>query len=158
MSQFPAISATDLDGRHYDVPGGLPAGPRVVIVASKRWQQVLVEMWKARLRRLEHEFPNLGVWSVAALPKLLVPVRPLIDGGMRAELDDPRIRRRTLTAYVDTETFASALGVADLETVHAFLLGPDGEIMWSGSGKPAAEDVTSLGEMLAWWNPGPERG
>jgi hypothetical protein len=158
MPRFPDISASDLDGRQYEVPGALPAGPRVLLVASKRWQQVLVEMWKARLQRLEREFPNLGVWSVAVLPRHLAPARQLIGGGMRAEIADPRTRRRTLTAYVGLDTFLSRLGVDDLETVHAFLIGPDGEIMWTGSGKPHAGQIAGLTEMLAWWNPGPDQG
>jgi len=154
MSLFPTVRATDLDGRAYDVPAGLPAGPQVLLVAFKRWQQVLIEMWKARLRPLEREFSCLSVWEVHVLSRAYAPARPFIDGGMRAGITEPAVRRRTLTAYVDLDSFASALGLDDFETVHAFLIGPDGEVVWHASGKPESEAVASLAEVLAWLSPG----
>lgn len=152
MARFPDIQASDLDGRSYALPGELPPGPRLLVLATRRWQQVLVEMWKARASRLAREHPCLGVWEIALLPRRYVPARPLIDGGMRASLTDPAARRRTLTAYTDIEEVASALGIEDLETVHVFLVAPDGEVVWRASGRPESSQVDALGEILAWWD------
>jgi hypothetical protein len=146
MVRFPEIAAADLDGRTHDLPGGLPAGP-----------QVLLEMWKARLQPLERAYPCLGVRELAVLSRVYAPARPFIDGGMRAGIADPAARRMTLTAYVDLAEFASALGDIDLETVHALLLGPDGDVVWHGSGKPEADQLAALEERLAWWAQGPEQ-
>lgn len=157
MSRFPDMQASDLDGRAYTLPTGLPPGPRLLVLATKRWQQVLVEMWKARASRLVREHPCLGVWEIALLPKLLAPARPIIDGGMRATLSDPVARRRTLTAYTDIEQVASSLGIEDLETVHVFLVAPDGEVVWRASGRPESAHLDGLGEVLAWWDGQPCR-
>jgi hypothetical protein len=146
------MRASDLDGREYDLPGGLPAGPQVVLIASKRWQQVLIEMWRAWLRRIERDVPALEIWELALLPKVYAPARPVIDGGMRAGIADPAARRRTLTAYVDLSRCAEEFGVSDFETVHAMLVGPDGDLVWRASGKPTAEDTERLQHVLAWWS------
>ena len=152
MSRFPEIRAADLDGRVYELPMDLPPGPRLFIVATKRWQQVLAEMWKARTLKLAREYPCMGVWELALLPRLYAAVRPIIDGGMRSSLTDPATRRRTLTAYTDIDEVAASLGIDDLETVHVFLVASDGEVVWRASGRPESDQVTALGEVLAWWD------
>lgn len=154
MARFPEMVAADLDGRSYELPGGLPAGPQLLLIATKRWQQVLIEMWKARLRQIERTYPCLGVTELAVLSRVYAPARSFIDGGMRAGIADPAARRRTFTVYTDLAEFSDALGGIDLEDVHAVLLGPDGEVLWHGSGKPQADEVAALEEILAWLAPG----
>jgi hypothetical protein len=154
MSRLPALRAADLDGRSHTIPDGLPPGPKVILLGFKRWHQVLLAMWEAQLRPLERSVRTLGVWRVTALPRSLTAARPIIDGGLRANARDPEHRRRILTAYVDLGELSASLGLADLDTVHALLLGPDGNVVWGASGKPTAETVRALSEVLAWTGPG----
>lgn len=152
--RFPTIRATDLDGRDHELPGGLPVGPKVLLLGFARWHQVLLAMWQAQLRSVEHQVPTLGVWQLIALPRTLMPASWLIKSGMRSASRDPEARRRVLSAYTDVDELAAALGIDDTSNVHAMLLGPDGEIVWRASGRPSAEAVGSLAEVLAWSAPG----
>jgi hypothetical protein len=146
--RFPTIEARDLEGDVYTLPDGLPVGRRLLIVAFRRWQQILVEGWKSRLTSLERENPDFTVWEVPALGRRYRPARPYIDGGMRAGIIDLGTRLHTLTAYTDVHALLAELDIRDAETVHVFLAGADGEILWSGEGEADALKIQSLDAAL----------
>jgi hypothetical protein len=146
--RFPTIEARDLEGDPYTLPDGLPAGRRLVIVAFRRWQQILVDGWESRLPSLERDNPDLTVWEVPALGRRYRPARPYIDGGMRAGIIDEDVRLHTLTAYTDLRALLGELAIPDTETVHVYLLGGDGEILWSGDGEADGDKIQSLDVAL----------
>jgi hypothetical protein len=138
MDVFPSVKARDLEGRDVHLPDDLPAGPRVVLLAFKRWQQELVDSWEPALAMLESHCRRLSVWDVPALSRVYLPVRGFIDGGMRSGIVDPSARQHTLTAYTDLSALARALRLPSLDTIYVLLLAPDGTIVWRGEG--AADD------------------
>jgi len=146
--RFPTIEARDLEGDRYTLPDGLPAGRRLVLVAFRRWQQILVDGWESRLPSLERDNPDLTVWEVPALGRRYRPARPYIDGGMRAGIIDEEVRLHTLTAYTDLRALLGELAIPDTETVHIYLLGGDGEILWSGDGEADGDKIQSLDVAL----------
>ena len=146
--RFPAIEARDLEGHQHMLPDGLPAGRRLLLVAFRRWHQILIEGWKSRLTLLERENPDLTVWEVPALGRRYRPARPYIDGGMRAGIPDPYVRLHTLTAYTDLPALLSALEMSNTETVHAFLVADDGEVLWTDEGEADASKIQSLDVAL----------
>ncbi len=148
MSQFPSITAHDLEGREVRLPGDLPPGPRIVMLAFQRWHQDLIETWEPELKALEARCHELSVWEVPALSRLYLPVRGFIDGGMRAGIGDPDARRHTLTAYTDLGSLARQLGLPSRETIHLMLLDPDGTIVWRGTGAADAEQTATLRQAL----------
>ena len=151
--RFPTIEARDLEGDPYMLPDGLPAGRRMMLVAFRRWHQILIEGWKSRISSLERENPDLTVWEVPALGRRYRAARPYIDGGMRAGIIDVDVRLHTLTAYTDLRALLDGLGIPDTETVHAFLLADDGEILWSGEGEADGDKIRSLDAALRLTRP-----
>lgn len=152
--RFPTIEARDLEGDRYTLPDGLPVGRRLVLVAFRRWHQILVDGWKSRLPSLERDNPDLTVWEVPALGRRYRAARPYIDGGMRAGIIDEDVRLHTLTAYTDLRALLGELAIPDTETVHVYLLGGDGEILWSGDGEADGDKIQSLDAVLRSSRPG----
>jgi hypothetical protein len=145
---FPRLSASDLEGRRYELPDDLPPGPRLVVLPFQRWQQVLVEGWKAAAEPLRRERPDLTVWEVPSLSRGYRVMRGYIDGGMRAGIPDEDVRRHTLTTYTDLRLLADQLALPTFDTVYAFLLDGSGRIAWRGEGEADEEQVRGLAEAL----------
>lgn len=146
--RFPTIETRDLEGDPYTLPDGLPPGRRLVMVAFRRWQQIVVEGWKSRLASLERDNPDLSVWEVPALGRRYRAARSYIDGGMRAGIIDLDVRLHTLTAYTDLRELLKGLDIADTETVHVFLVAGDGEVLWRSEGEADSEKIQSLDAAL----------
>ena len=146
--RFPTIEAHDLEGAAYVLPDGLPAGRRLLLLAFRRWHQILIEGWTSRLTSMERENPDLSVWEVPALGRQYRPVRTYIDGGMRAGIPDQDVRLHTLTSYTDLRKLLGSLDLPDTETVHVYLLSDDGEILWAGEGEADGTKIQSLDEAL----------
>jgi hypothetical protein len=144
MQRFPSVSARDLEGHEVRVPDDLPPAPRIVVLAFERWHQELIETWEPALEALESRCRELSVWEVPALSRLYLPVRRLIDGGMRAGIADPDARAHTLTAYTDLAALARELDLPSRKTIYLLLLAPDGTIVWRGEGPVDEEQTAAL--------------
>lgn len=142
--QFPALEVRDLEGIEHVIPHGLAGGPHVIIMAFQQWQQMLVEAWKPPLEELAERHPGMEVWEVPSISKGYRLFRAGIDGGMRAGIPDPDVRRHTLTTYTDIHALARALGLSSLETIHVFLVDCQGNILWRAEGEPSDEALVAL--------------
>lgn len=147
MVRFPQLDTNDLEGRPVALPGDLPAGPRIVVVAFQRRHTLLISGWQPTLDALAERY-GATVWEVPALSRVYLPGRFYIDGGMRAGTPDPHARRHTLTAYTDLRALARELGFIGFDTIRLYLLG-DGEIRWQADGEITAEKAESLDAALA---------
>lgn len=147
--RFPDLVARDLEGTRYVLPDDLPAGPRLVLLPFQRWHQLLVNGWTRGAGPIEETFGDLTVWEVPSLSRAYLISRPFIDGGMRAGIPDPYVRRHTLTAYTDLRALAAALDLPSFETVYAFLLDARGEIVWRSEGEATAEKLSALFDAVA---------
>lgn len=146
--EFPALRVRDLEGVDYVIPDGLPGGPHVIILAFRQWHQRLVDQWKVPLEEIAQRHPGTEVWEVPSLSKGYRLFRPSIDGGMRAGIPDPEVRRHTLTTYTDLDQLARALELGSLDTVYVFVVDCDGTIRWRGEGSPDAASLEALGSAL----------
>lgn len=144
--QFPRLTARDLEGRTVEIPAGLAGSFNLVVLAFRRDHQYPIETWLPHLARLEGQFPGLEAWEVPALSRGYRIWRGMIDGGMRAGIPDPRVRRHTLTAYTDLHGLQRALDLPDLDHIYLFLLDQAGSVRWQGSG-PHSE--AALAELTA---------
>ena len=109
MSAFPTIEATALDGRAWRLPDDLDR-TSVLILAFQRWQQSEVDDWIEELGALGCPHP---IFEIPTIGRRYRWMRSFIDGGMRAGIQDPVVRARTLTAYTDVRRVLRALGVQD---------------------------------------------
>ena len=132
--RFPIIVTRDLEGRRYEVPGDLPVGPRVLVIAFQRWHTSQVDTWAPALDRIVETHPGATWWEIPALSRVYTPMRPYIDGGMRAGIPDPVSRRKTLTSYTDLKSLGTALGLKGFDNVAVVLVDADSEVLWQGTG------------------------
>ena len=146
--RFPVIVARDLEGRRYEVPGDLPVGPRILVLAFQRWHTQLIDGWVPALDRIVAGHPGATWWEIPALSRIYAPARPYIDGGMRAGIPDPEARRKTLTSYTDLRALATALDLPGYDTIYVLLVDADGEGVWMGSGEADEDGVVGLERAL----------
>jgi hypothetical protein len=133
-SLFPPMNGRDLEGKEVVIPRDFTGAPNLLLVAFKRWHQILVDSWGNLLSDLQEAHPALEVWEVPTLSSGYKPFRSFIDGGMRAGIPNPRTRRHTLTVYTSLRDVGRELALPDFETIHLYLLNADGSIAWTGSG------------------------
>jgi hypothetical protein len=142
--EFPALRVRDLEGVEYLIPDELPGGPHVIVLAFRQWHQALVDQWKGPLEQIAGRHPGTEVWEVPSLSKGYRLFRSSIDGGMRAGIPDPTVRRHTLTAYTDLTHLARDLELPSLDTVYVFVVDCDGAIRWRGHDLPDAAALEAL--------------
>jgi hypothetical protein len=146
--QFPQLKARDLEGRTVQLPGGLDGSSNLVVLAFRRDHQYPIETWLPHFARLEEGFPGLEVWEVPALSRSYRIWRSVIDGGMRAGISEPRVRRHTLTTYTDLRVLQRALDLPDLDEICLFLLDRSGRIRWRGQGAYSEVTLAALTAAL----------
>lgn len=142
--RFPALRVRDLEGTEHVIPHGLSGGPHVLILAFQRWHQDLADMWKPHLEALAERHLGMEVWEVPSLSKGYRLFRSGIDGGMRAGIPDPDVRRHTLTTYTDLDALRAELDLPSLETIYVFLVDCEGAILWRAEGEPTQQLLDAL--------------
>jgi hypothetical protein len=148
MMEFPRLTARDLEGRTVDVPEGLSGAFNLVVLAFKREHQFPIETWMPHFAELAKDFPGLEVWEVPALSRSYRIWRRAIDGGMRAGIADPHVRRHTLTSYLSLSDLQRALGLTDLNDIHLFLLDRTGSVLWQDRGGYSEATLAALTAAL----------
>jgi len=146
--QFPSLNARNLEGRAVEIPRELSGDVNLVVLAFQRDHQYPVETWLPHFTRLEQAYPGLEVWEVPALPRNYRIWRGAIDGGMRAGIPDARLRRHTLTAYLDLRDLQRALELPDLGDIHLYLLDAAGLVRWHGRGGFSQPTLEALNAAL----------
>jgi len=141
MATFPTLVGRSLEGREIRIPEDLPKGPRILILAFRRWHTRWIETWEGPLKEHQARCPSLSVWEVPALSRRYLPGRRFIDGGMRAGIPDASAREHTLTVYTNLSSLAQEIGLPSLDTIYVLLLDSNGVVVWRGSG---AADQTQL--------------
>jgi hypothetical protein len=146
---FPKISARNLEGLTFEIPKGLTGEVNLVVLAFAREHQKSIETWHKTLASMEKEHPGFQTWYVAALARRNRVWRGAVDSGMRAGIQDGRLRQHTLTSYMDLNGLQRDLGLPDLADICLYLLAEDGTIRWQAQGSYSEDAVVSLREGIA---------
>lgn len=146
--EFPPLKVRDLEGVDHVIPDELPGGPHVILLAFQRWHQIPVERWKEPLREIAARHPGTEVWEVPSLSNAYRLFRSGIDGGMRAGIPDPVVRKHTLTTYTDLGALARALELPSLDEVQVFVVDCDGTVRWHRAGDPTPAALEALEQAL----------
>jgi hypothetical protein len=146
--EFPPLKVHDLEGTAHTIPDDLPGGPHLLVVAFQRWHQSIVDDWTPPPTAAAKRHPGTEVWEVPSLSKGYRLFRGGIDGGMAAAIPDISARRHTLTAYTDLRQLANDLGLANLDTVHVYLVDCSGHVLWRAEGEPTPEALSALEAAL----------
>lgn len=131
---FPRVTGSNLEGREFVLPEGFEGRLNLVFVAFKREQQSDVDTWLPLARALAARYTGFRYYELPTIYRANAMVRWFIDNGMRRGIPDPEARRSTITLYLDKDQFRSALGIPDENTIHVFLVRPDGRVIWRTEG------------------------
>ncbi len=145
---FPSFSASNLDGRSFDLPQGLEGELNLVIVVFRREHQVLIDGWVPHLSGLVWEEKGLAFYELPVIHSSYSMFRRWIDGGMRAGISDAEARKRTITLYVDKRALKRRLEIPDEDTIHLFLIDRNGRVAWRGEGGFTDQKLMGLKEAL----------
>lgn len=132
---FPLVSGYNLNRRELEFPRDFQGNLNLVIIAFQQPQQAVVNTWIPFAQELEDKIPGLIYYELPTIYEMPAFSRTFINEGMRAGIPDQTARERTITLYLDKETFKSALDIANEGQIHIFLVDRDGTIFWRSSGE-----------------------
>jgi hypothetical protein len=94
----------------------------------------VVNTWIPFAQELEEKIPGFIYYELPTIYEMPAFSRTFINEGMRAGIPDQTARERTITLYLDKETFKSALDISNENKIHLFLVDRDGNILWRSLG------------------------
>jgi hypothetical protein len=132
--QFPAVTGSNLHRERIDLPQDLKGELNLVFIAFRQWQQSQVDTWVPFARKLEETHSGLRYYELPTIRRLNVLARTFVNEGMRAGIPDPVARDRTITLYLDKDSFRRTLQLSHEDDIHVLLLNQEGKVLWRAEG------------------------
>ena len=145
---FPKVTANNLSGKSFAMPGAFEGDVNVVLIAFEREQQKDLDTWLAVLPKALEVFPKVKYYELPTIAKLNGMTRWFIDTGMRSGIQDKGQRDRTITLFLDKKPFKEAMRIESEKTVYAMLLDKSGTVLWRAEGLADAEKMSSMKAAL----------
>ncbi len=145
---FPKVTANNLSGKSFAMPGAFEGDFNVVLIAFERDQQKDLDTWLAVLPKTLETFPKVKYYELPTIAKLNGMTRWFIDTGMRSGIKDKGQRDRTITLFLDKKPFKDALRIESEKTVYAMLLDKAGAVLWRADGLSSPEKIADLKTVL----------
>ena len=145
---FPLVSGFNLDRQEFEFPRDFDGDYNLVIVPFQRYHQQIVNTWIPFAQEMEASFPGFIYYELPTIYEMPALSRTFLNEGMRAGIPDQTARERTITLYLNKETFKTALGIPDEDDIYLFLVDRAGEIVWSSTGVFTAEKGNSLLQFI----------
>ena len=135
LTMFPAVRASNLNGRPFELPGDFEGERNLVILAFQREQQALVDSWSPAIANLLARYADLRFYELPTIRRGNPLFRAWLDGAMRGGIPDRQARDHTITLYLDKAAFREALDLPHEETIYILLLDRGGHVLWRGQGE-----------------------
>ena len=145
---FPVVSGFNLDRQEFEFPRDFGGEYNLVIVPFQRYHQQIVNTWIPFAQEVEASFPGFIYYELPTIYEMPVLSRTFLNEGMRAGIPDQTARERTITLYLNKETFKSALGIPNEDDIYLFVVDRAGEIVWSTTGAYTAEKADDLLQFI----------
>jgi len=145
---FPAVRASNLNGRAFDLPRDFAGERNLVIVAFQREQQALVDSWSPAIADLLVRYTDLRFYELPTITRGNPLFRAWLDGAMRGGIPDRQAREHTITLYLDKAAFRQALDLPHEDTIYALLLERSGRVLWRGQGEYTDQLAGELEQVL----------
>jgi hypothetical protein len=142
--KFPVISAANLSRRKYSLPGDFEGKYNLVFIPFQQNQQWTINSWLEFAQDLEANFHNLRVYELPTLQNMNSLSQKFITEGMRAGIQDQKLRDKVITLFVDKSAFRRLLGIQNEEDVSVMLLDRAGNVLWRSRGDFTPEKKQSL--------------
>ena len=150
---FPAIQARNLEGRTFHLPQDFEGELNIVLIAFDAWQQSLVDSWGPQLAALSASFAFLGVYELPVISSIYSLARPLIDGGMAANIASRDVREHTLTVYTSVSLVTGPLHIESTRTITVVLVDRTGRVYWRGEGRFDESQAGTLENAVQTYRP-----
>jgi hypothetical protein len=147
-SQFPVVSGFNLERQKFEFPREFEGEFNLVLIPFQRWHQDIVDTWIPTAKKIEAEFPGFIYYELPTLTSMSTLCRTFLNEGMRAGIPDTTARQRTITLYLDKESFRAALDIPSENDIYLFLVDNQGEILWQSAGEFTQEKANSLLDFL----------
>ena len=145
---FPIVSGFNLDRQEFEFPRDFGGDYNLVIVPFQRYHQQIVNTWIPFAQEVEASFPGFIYYEMPTIYEMPALSRTFLNEGMRAGIPDQTARERTITLYLNKDTFKSALGIPNENDIHLFLVDRAGEILWSATGAYTVEKADGLLQFI----------
>ena len=149
LTVFPAVRASNLNGRPFDLPGDFEGERNLVILAFQREQQALVDSWSPAIANLLARYADLRFYELPTIRRGNPLFRAWLDGAMRGGIADRQARDHTITLYLDKAAFREALGLPHEDTIYLLVLDRGGHVLWRGQGEYTEHVGRELERVLA---------
>jgi hypothetical protein len=144
LPSFPPVTAENLLGESFDLPGDLPGDLRIVFVAFRQRQQSAINTWLAVADALEADYEGLRYFEFPTISRPFRLMKPVIDNGMRSGIPSDSARARTITLFTSVSRFVEATGLPGTDDIATLLLDSEGYIRWHSTGVHTAEREQAL--------------
>ena len=129
--RLPPMEGEMLDGTEQSLPAMFDGRAHMVLMLFDRDQQDQLDSWAAAKDSLPEE---VGLVEIALIGEVNGLVRYFIRGGMKDSFSDKERLGRIMPYFGDAEAVKSGLNITDISQISAFLVDPDGQIIWQGGG------------------------
>ena len=143
-SHFPTVSGYNLNRQEYEFPRDFSGDLNLVMVAFQQRQQFTINTWIPFAQEVEAKYPNFFYYELPTIYEMPALSRTFINEGMRAGIPDRTARERTITFYLDKDSFRSALDIPGEEDIHLFLVDREGKILWRTTGAYSESKASEL--------------
>ena len=145
---FPVVSGFNLDRQEFEFPRDFGGDYNLVMVPFQRYHQEIVNTWIPFAQEVEASFPGFIYYELPTIYEMPALSRTFLNEGMRAGIPDQTARERTITLYLNKDTFKSALGIPNENDIYLFVVDRSGEILWSTTGAYTAEKADGLLQFI----------
>lgn len=145
---FPVVSGYNLNRQEFEFPRDFGGDLNLVIVPFQQYQQQIVNTWIPFAQEVEENFPEFIYYELPTIYEMPVLSRTFLNEGMRAGIPDQTSRERTITLYLNKETFKSALNIPSEDDIYLFVVNREGEILWQTTGKYTTETANELLQVI----------
>lgn len=145
---FPVVTGNNLNREKLEFPRDFGRNFNLLIIPFQQYQQTVVNTWIPFAQEIESTFPDFIYYELPTIYELPTLSRTFINEGMRAGIPDEIARQRTITLYLDKESFKQALDIQTEDEIHLFLVNNHGEILWSDIGQYTPDKADGLKNYL----------
>ena len=146
-THFPEVVGIDLHGEEQTLPDSFAGSLNIVTVAFKRDHQSAVNTWIPVADEIAQTDSGIQFYEIPLIYKMNPAARFWVNNGMRAGIEDPIARARTITVYTDRDKFTEMMQM-DIKTIDTLLLNDQGTILWRTPGEATKESIRALKQAI----------
>lgn len=134
IPKFPVTWAKNLSGASVELPSQFAGQMNLLFIAFHQWQQNSINTWLPLAEQLEEIVPGLHYYELPVIRQMNSFAQAFINAGMRAGIPSQDSRNRTITLYLDKESFKQSLGITSEDSIQVLLVDRSGNVLWSVKG------------------------